>query len=224
MSLKKINNSFKRILKAAAIILIIYSINTKGLQAPKNKKCPEEDFRKIVVIDPGHGMSNRVKEWMDWGKTYLDYKEAEIVLEKAKNIKEMLDSTKYNVVLTRKDNNTPCPIEYRPELANRLNADIFLSLHLNDFKNWKTISGSEIYWRYDEGKELANLVARNLEEIASIPNRVVMKEDYLMLKEIKCPAVLIELGYLLNEKDRNIILDENTTEKAVIKTIEEYLK
>ena len=169
-------------------------------------------------------MKNRGNK-MDWGISYKNYKEAEIVLEKAKKIREMLDKRKYEVFLTREDNTTPCPIESRPELANKLNADLFISLHINNCKGLKNISGSEIYWRYKNGKELAKLAAKNLEEITPISNRYVSWGEYLMLKGIKCPAALLDVGYLLNEQDRKHILDTNNyIEKAIVKTIEDYLK
>jgi N-acetylmuramoyl-L-alanine amidase len=219
-----IKNYIKKAAKIMLFLPIIYTLNTKDANAPKIKDKPLKDPRKIIILDPGHGMGNRVEGWMDWGKTYSKYKEAEIVLEKSKKIKSMLDSTKYNVILTRKDNETPCPIESRPEIANRMNGDLFLSLHINDFKNWKSISGSEIYWRYEKDKDLANLAAKNLKEIANIQNRHVSWGEYLMLKEIQCPAALMDVGYLLNEQDRNKILNTDSVEKAVVKTIEDYLK
>jgi len=144
-------------------------------------------------------------------------------LEKAKKIKSMLDSTKYKVILTREDNITNSPIEKRPELANESGADLFLSFHVNDYKGWKSISGSEVYWRYKKDKGLAELAAKNLEEITSIPNRYINWGEYLMLKGIKCPAAILEVGYLLNEGNREKILNEPGVEKAVVKTIEGFL-
>lgn len=214
----------KNISKLLLFLPTLYFLNTKQAHAPNTEYIPIPDTRKIIVLDPGHGMGNRVEGWMDWGKTHLDYKEAEIVLEKAKKIKNMLDSTKYNVILTRNDNETPCSIESRPELANKINANIFLSLHINNFKNWKSISGSEIYWRYEKDKDLAKLTAKNLNEIANIPNRYVSWGEYLMLKEVNCPAALVELGYFLNEQDITKILKTDGVEKAIAKTIEDYLK
>jgi N-acetylmuramoyl-L-alanine amidase len=223
-------NTLKRIGRIALIGSILYFLNTKESIAPEFRsiaiesgKPLIEDTRKVVVLDPGHGESNAAHGLMDGGMIYKNYKEAEIVLEKAKNIQRMLDSTKYKVILTREDNATPCPIESRPEIANRNNADLFISLHVNDYKGWKSISGSEVYWRYEKDKELANLAAKNLEEMTSIPNRYVSWGEYLMLKDVKCPAALLDVGYLLNERDREKILKKSGVEKAVVKTVEVFL-
>jgi N-acetylmuramoyl-L-alanine amidase len=223
-------NTLKRIGRIALIGSILYFLNTKESIAPEieyitieSSKPIIKDTRKVIVLDPGHGKNNAAPKLMDWGMTYQDYKEAEIVLEKAKNIQKMLDSTKYKVILTREDNVTPCPIESRPEIANKNNADLFISLHVNDYKGWKSISGSEVYWRYEKDKEFANLAAKNLEEMTSIPNRYVSWGEYLMLKDVKCPAALLDVGYLLNEGDREKILNESGVERAVVKTIEVFL-
>ncbi len=232
------NNYIKKIAKMAILVPLFYFSNiNKNAIAPGTDyipiKKPEiitEDTRKVVILDPGHGMGNRVKKLMDWGMIYPDYKEAEIVLEKSKKIKESIDSTKYKVILTRKDNTTSCPIESRPEIANKNNADIFISIHTNDYKGWKSISGSEVYYRKKNGKELkdksnelAKLAAKNLENIANISNRWVNQEDYLVLKDVKCPAILIDIGYPLNKDDEEKILNQSRVEKAIAKTIEDYL-
>ena len=224
-------NLIKKIGKIALLAQILYLSNPgEKAIAPEFKSLPieyskplKEDRRKVVILDPGHGMGNRVKGLMDWGISYQKYKEAEIVLDKAKNIEKMLDPTKYKVILTRKDNETHCPIESRPEIANENNADIFISFHTNDYKGWKSINGSEIYWREKKDRELAKLAAKDLEEIAGISNRWVIQEDYLMLKGVKCPAILLEIGYLINKENREKILNESGVEKAVVKTVEVFL-
>lgn len=222
-------NLIKKIFRIALVGSVLYFLTFKEAIAPASKYFAVESGkslikRKIIVLDPGHGMGNRVKGLMDWGMNYKSFNEAEIVLEKVKNIKKMLDSTKYKVILTRQDNKTPCSIESRPKLANENNADIFLSLHTNDYHGWKSINGSEIYWKERKDKELAKLAAKNLEEIALIHNRRVIQEEYLMLKNVKCPAILIEMGYPLNEHDKEKIMKGNGVEKAIVKTIEDYLK
>jgi N-acetylmuramoyl-L-alanine amidase len=232
------NNLLKKIGRITLLVPILYfSSPSKNAIAPEENTIEiiysepiKKDTRKVIIIDPGHGMENRDKDLMDWGMIYPDFNEAEIVLEKSKKIKETIDSTKYRVILTRKDNTTPCPIESRPEIANTNNAALFISIHTNDYKGWKSISGSEVYYRKennkelkDKSRELAKLLAKNLEEISGIKNRVIMQEDYLMLKDVKCPAILLDIGYLLNKDDKEKILNQSGVEKSVAKTIEEYL-
>ena len=148
-----------------------------------------------------------------------------MVLKQAKKIKEMLDPRYYNVILTRETNEESTPVSYRPEFANKVDADFFISLHINDYHKRSDIRGFEIYYTEDKSKDFAELAAKNLEEMTSIPKRKVKQESYLMLKEGPSPAILVESGYLRNRKDRGCVLDTNSNiEKAIVKSIEEYLK
>jgi N-acetylmuramoyl-L-alanine amidase len=105
-----------------------------------------------------------------------------------------------------------------------MGADIFISLHINNFRE-KNIRGFEVYYRENKSEKLAKLAAKNLEEIALIPKRRIKKEKYLMLKETNCPSILIESEYLSNKRGRKCILDTiPNIEMAVVKTIEEYFQ
>lgn len=213
--------TIKKIGRIALLAPIIYFLQERDINTPTAGIKLYKDKRKIIVLDPGHGMSNRKFGVMDWGDAkYKDYREADITLKEAENIKKMLNPNLYNVILTRIDNYKSAPINSRPELANRLNADMFVSLHVNNnFKN-RNMHGFEVYYRDDKSKELAKLAAKNLECITSLSKRLIKKKNYLMLKGINCPSILVEGGYL--PRDRNIILDSSKyVEKAVVRTIED---
>lgn len=221
----------KKIGKIALVANLLYlpipiknaTFPEENISKKENYESVEEDRRKVIILDPGHGMGNRVKGLMDWGMIHPEYKEAEIVLDKAKRIKQEIDSAKYKVILTREDNISNCHIEQRAEIANKNNADMFISIHVNNYKGWKSISGSEVYWRYEKDKELAKILARNIEEISGIKNRLVIQGDYLVLDGVKCPAVLLEVGYIFNEDDKDKIINKSGVEKSIVKTIESYL-
>lgn len=58
-----------------------------------------------------------------------------------------------------------------------------------------------------------------------IPKNRLKKEEYLMLKDLNCPGVLVESGYVRSKKDIESITDTiPDIEKAIAKTIEDYLK
>lgn len=240
-------STLKRIGRIILIGSILYFLNFKELIAPeynpiviKSGKVLKEDKRYIVVLDPGHGMSNAAPGLMDWGGArYQDYREMYIVMKQAKDIKEMLDSNRFKVILTRKDNYAPCPRKSRPKIANEADADLFISLHVNKNPYVKNIRGFEVYYRDYKSKELAGLAAKNLEKMTPIPKNWVKNRKYLMLKGLNCPGILIESGYLQTRKDREPLLQEYLScgsyilsssdtlpgiTKAIAKTIEDYLK
>jgi N-acetylmuramoyl-L-alanine amidase len=77
-----------------------------------------------IVIDPGHGGH-------DPGARGNGVSEAQVVLDVALRLEKLLRSQPgFEVVLTRRTNEF-IPLEARTALANRENADMFLSIHVN---------------------------------------------------------------------------------------------
>jgi N-acetylmuramoyl-L-alanine amidase len=77
-----------------------------------------------IVIDPGHGGH-------DPGARANGVTEAEVVLDVALRVEKLLRAQPgFEVVLTRRTNEF-IPLEARTALANRENADMFLSIHVN---------------------------------------------------------------------------------------------
>lgn len=82
----------------------------------------ETPDRLVVVLDPGHG-------GIDPGALRGGFKEADLVLQIARDIKEVLLRTGgFEVVMTR-DEDVFVSLEGRVELARRAGADLFISLH-----------------------------------------------------------------------------------------------
>lgn len=79
----------------------------------------------LVVLDPGHGGE-------ETGARYEELTEASLVLDLALRAERILRTLapKITVVLTRRDD-SPVPLEDRARLANRYDADAFVSIHLN---------------------------------------------------------------------------------------------
>ena len=81
-----------------------------------------------VVLDPGHG-------GQDPGAEVDELREAALVLDVAERLETRLkENTRIEVVLTRRDD-VFVPLRARIELANRVDADLFLSIHANASRN-----------------------------------------------------------------------------------------
>lgn len=91
-----------------------------------------------VVIDPGHGG----RDPGAIGVTGL--REKDLSLDVAKRLKIILESYGLNVCLTR-DYDRFVPLEERSRLANRRDADIFISIHANA-NRVRSLSGFEVYY------------------------------------------------------------------------------
>lgn len=183
----------------------------------------------VIFLDPGHGGSDpgTVREYdfdgkgTDYEKT--TYKEADINLAVALKAKEKLEKLGYKVVLSRSEDTYLTP-EARPAAALAAKADMFISIHVNSVDN-SDVVGFEAYYHgkdgltYD-GKAFADLFTKEFTEMKDIENeqdkiaypnmtiRGTKKDTDLgytnglaVLREKSIPSVLLELGFLSNEKD-----------------------
>jgi N-acetylmuramoyl-L-alanine amidase len=82
------------------------------------------DNRYRACLDPGHGGT-------DPGATAGALVEKELNLDIAQRVSGLLDSTVYNVTLTRNDNNTTLGNSARAQICNAASAQLVLSIHLN---------------------------------------------------------------------------------------------
>ncbi|HEY8548888.1 MAG TPA: N-acetylmuramoyl-L-alanine amidase [Vicinamibacterales bacterium] len=90
-----------------------------------------------IVIDPGHGGK-------DPGTLTGKTSEAEVVLDIALRLEKLLlDEPGFDVVLTRRTD-VFVPLEERTAIANRHDADLFLSIHANSSRN-RDATGVETY-------------------------------------------------------------------------------
>ena len=91
-----------------------------------------------VVIDAGHGGH-------DPGARGNGVNEAELTLDVALRLKKLLEKQPgVDVVMTR-DHDVFIPLEERTAIANRENADLFLSIHANASRN-TSARGIETYF------------------------------------------------------------------------------
>lgn len=114
---------------------------------------------KIIVIDPGHGGE-------DPGTRHNGIIEKNYVMTMGKLVKAYFDrDPRFKAILTR-DGDYIIPLEKRREIAERLGADAFVSLHAN-YNSKKAIRGIEIYYESPKGAvgEAERLVADNENQV-----------------------------------------------------------
>ena len=183
-----------------------------------------KDDELIVCIDPGHG-------GIDVGAVNGPRYEKDDNLRVAKLVKKYLEEQGIKTIMTR-DNDNSVSLRQRCKIANRKEADIFVSIHRNSAETGK---GIEI-WIDNDRKEadisLANSIMKKLQNTEIQDNRGVKSgtakgenTDYYVLKNTKMTSCLIELGFITNDKD-NELLDKNTENyaKAIANGIIEEIK
>ena len=150
-----------------------------------------------IVIDPGHGGP-------DPGAIGVGgLRETEVVLDVSKRVKKLLSEKGVKVRLTR-NNEVDLDLPSRVSIANRTDADIFVSIHANASRGKRRdINGLETFyytgWR---GRLLAKKIQEQILKVSpGSPDRGVRQGKYFVIKNTRMPAVLVEIGFLTGRLD-----------------------
>lgn len=99
---------------------------------------PEDRSRPLVVIDAGHGGK-------DPGASVAGVREKDVVLGLALALRdELVAQGGIRVALTREDDSF-LVLQERPEIARRMNADLFVSIHADSAGDESGVRGASIY-------------------------------------------------------------------------------
>jgi len=171
---------------------------------------------KVIVIDPGHGGA-------DPGAQNSGLKEKDINLDISIRLRDTLQSKGCIVILTRdedKDFYLPgfvlgrmakrSELDKRIHMATENNADLFISVHTNSFPRPNSY-GMETYYhlKSSPGKALAELIQKQLTQLQSDNKRKSKAGDYYLINQSKIPAVIVEVGFISNPRERNLLLSNN---------------
>lgn len=174
------------------------------LSASTEEAAPTASITNIseatIVIDAGHGGT-------DSGALANTFYEKEVTLETAQILADRLRQAGANVIMTR-SSDVFVGLEDRAYISNSSNADAFISLHYDSTEKRNEVSGTTTYYYHDEEKPLADLVNQYLTQYGALPNNGVRFGDYLVIRENYQPGILLELGYLNNDHDQQVV---NTT-------------
>lgn len=164
----------------------------------------EDNKDKTIVIDAGHGGS-------DFGSSKDGLTEkslTEIICNKIQNSSQNRD---VKIHYTRTNDSFIDLIE-RLRIVNSYKPDLAISLHFN-FSNNIDSNGFEIYVSdtsptSEKSKELAIQLASVISKTTLLKNRGVKTAPFWLLKKSEYPSMVIELGFLSNESDRNYVNSE----------------
>lgn len=173
----------------------------------------------MVAIDAGHGGEDRGA----WFPQH-DLIEKDINLDVARTLAYLLVGEGSYVVLTRTDDSF-VELSERAARANRARAHILISIHVNRFPEDTRCCGAQVFFHpaSTESKRLADCVQENLRAIDPQNKRLALTADFKVLREAEMTAILIEIGFATNARDRRLIMDP-TYRSAVAEAIVKGLK
>ena len=103
----------------------------------------EKAKEKLVVIDPGHGGDEVGSEAKQDGRTIAQEKDINLAISLKLNA--LLKQAGVKTYMTREDDSTVGLFD-RPEIANNLNADLFVSVHSNSFTSPDAYGTETLYY------------------------------------------------------------------------------
>lgn len=175
--------------------------------------------KKTIVIDAGHGghdpgaVGNRLKE-KDRALTY------------ALKLGKELERLGFKVIYTRTTDEF-IELRDRSRISNNANATIFISIHLNSFSKASANGVETLYYpTSSKGKKLATDVQNAIVSagLCNSDRGIKSRGNLSVLKRTNAPAILIELGFISNAKDVQLMADkEDEIVQAIARGISKNL-
>jgi len=200
---------------------------------------------RLVILDPGHGGEDRGASDLRRG-----LEEKHITLELAQRVRTILQKYNVDARLTRGNDQTT-DLDKRCLLANRWGADLFVSIHLNAAANSDS-SGIETHIlppagcpitastfvgsrdrvtfpgnRHDEANiVLGYYLQRSMIKYTRLEDRGVRRSRFYVIRNVACPAALVECGFISSRNDRTKIMTAaylNNVARGIAEGILTYL-
>lgn len=189
---------------------------------------------RSITIDAGHGGS-------DPGAVYTDedgtlWRETDINLAIAIKVRDILEKQGVRVVMTR-TTEKDVALKARPELANKEETALFLSVHTNSVAGISTANGIETWGNLEKGRPLADVTdksfAQNVQKAVikatkAYDRGIKDSTELAVIKHSIMPSVLVEVGFITNETERANLFNDAYREKlaqgiaeGVLKTFED---
>jgi N-acetylmuramoyl-L-alanine amidase len=169
---------------------------------------------RLIVVDAGHGGKDPgAISPLRLGKPQLV--EKHLTLDIAFRLKRLLEDAGYEVAMTRTDD-VYVSLPDRVAIANNLQADAFVSVHLNSFPQPGAQWGTEVYFWMPQSYPLAESIYRNLLAILGRKGNGIRQRQLYVVRHTVMPSVLVEPCYLNHPKEEELLRDENFREKIAI--------
>ena len=185
---------------------------------------------RTILIDPGHGGN-------DQGASGRFSKEKDLTLQISLRLQRILRKMGYRVYVTR-NNDRKIELADRARAGASIKADMFISIHMNAAAN-RSVRGIETfaltapgapssgtvkvdYTQYPGNAALWNSyflawnVQTQLIKNMRANDRGVKQARFVVLRESRCPSILIECGFISNYHDEKLLNDPAYQERLAL--------
>ena len=186
----------------------LWSVNPVAAYVPTNPR--------LIVIDPGHGGSDR-------GAVRHGVAEAVLTLDMAKRLRAILEARGWQVIMTRtKDVDVYAPndtaeqeLQARDNIANRAGARLLVSIHANAYINAGP-NGTTTYYAKPIDEPLARDIQNELAAQVGTKNDGIVKSHLYIPLHAFMPACLVETAFLSNPDDFALLTDPAWRQKVAV--------
>lgn len=194
---------------------------------PKGSHSTTDDVEStvpVIVIDAGHGAH-------DNGATRNGLMEKQLTLDTALRVERLMQKRGFTVVMTRRDD-TFVELYDRAQIANRYSRALFVSIHFNDsttgsgdgvetFYASEKVAPSTGGWfskkveapPADNGAAFAQVVQSAIVARLGVTDRGTKGRSLAVVRHTRCPAILVEGGFVNNPADARKLRDPAYREK-----------
>lgn len=190
-----------------------------------------QDSGMTLVIDAGHG-------GIDGGAVADDgTAEQDINLHIAQTCQSLAGFLGVKTVMTRADTssldydpdstirqNKVADIHARERITEEQTSPVFVSIHLNKFSD-SSYSGAQTFWSSNnaESRTLAESIQQSLTDGLDQSRTAKKAEDTIyLMKNLDCPAVIVECGFLSNPQEAERLKDDDYHKKLAVCIITGY--
>ena len=152
---------------------------------------------KRIVVDAGHG-------GRDSGARGRYLLEKEVNLDVAHRVAARLMEMGAQTTMTR-ESDVFVDLYDRPRLANRIGADLFVSIHCNAMPRRNTGRGTETYYYHMYSKTLGLVMQQELVRALGRRDNGLRWANFCVTRETSMPGVLVELMYLNNDAEEALL-------------------
>ena len=205
------------VLPVAAVVVTLFAFKYKHQEQPITIQL--SDRQLTIVVDPGHG-------GMDPGtiEPGKKHSEADIALDISQAIRDLAPEYNVRVVLTRDADvlpggaaNKEDGLKMRLQIADQSKPDAYISIHVNSAGSGKFQDGNSGFEAFIAqrnapiNRELASSILQRLQPVYKTDQQIRLRkqESIYVLDENKFPSVMLQCGFINNEKDLAFILDRS---------------
>ena len=177
----------------------------------------KQEYEYIVLVNAAHGGENK-------GNVVNELQEKKITLKVGKELEKMSEEGEIGIFLIRRED-IDISNESRAGLIEEVKPDLVIDLHVNaDAVNERTQGTSVVYndLFYRPGMtnvQIADIMERCL--VTQIKGKALgifgdSQNKYPLLHMIEVPAVSVEMGYLTNKQEANLLKKDSYQEKIAL--------